>query len=67
MMRRLKCKSAAAQALADRFPGVSYLAWTWNFGYGGWSLISDANGDLSGSAYAAAVKAHYLARAKANP
>jgi hypothetical protein len=42
---------------------VSYIAWTWNFGYGGWSLISDSNGDLSGSPYAAAVKAHYQSRA----
>jgi aryl-phospho-beta-D-glucosidase BglC (GH1 family) len=56
----------ASQALTSggaSFPGVSYIAWTWNFGYGGWSLISDSNGDLSGSPYAAAVKAHYRSRA----
>jgi endoglucanase len=56
----------ASQALTSdgaSFPGVSYVAWTWNFGYGGWSLISDSNGDLSGSPYAAAVKAHYQSRA----
>jgi endoglucanase len=56
----------ASQALTSdgaSFPGVSYVAWTWNFGYGSWSLISDSNGDLSGSPYAAAVKAHYQSRA----
>ncbi len=56
----------ASQALTSggsSFPGVGYVAWTWNFGYGGWSLISDSNGDLSGSPYAAAVKAHYRSRA----
>jgi aryl-phospho-beta-D-glucosidase BglC (GH1 family) len=56
----------ASQALTSggaSFPGVSYVAWTWNSGYGSWSLISDSNGDLSGSPYAAAVKAHYQSRA----
>jgi hypothetical protein len=55
----------ASQALTSggsAFPGVGYVAWTWNFGYGGWSLINDSNGDSSGSVYANTVKAHYLAR-----
>jgi len=56
----------ASQALTSggsSFPGVSYVAWTWNFGYGGWSLITDTNGDVASSAYAAEVKSHYQSRA----
>jgi endoglucanase len=54
--------SKALKVADPAFPGISYLAWTWNFGYQGWSLISNSNGGLSGSPYAAAVKTHYLAR-----
>jgi endoglucanase len=56
----------ASQALTSggsSFPGISYIAWTWNFGYGGWSLITDSAGDVASSAYAAKVKSHYQARA----
>ena len=56
----------ASQALTSggsTFPGVSYVAWTWNFGYAPWSLISDSAGDSSGTTYANEVKSHYICRA----
>ena len=62
----------AAGQNASVFPGVSYVAWVWDYGpgwtsgggYNNWVLISDSNGDVfTPSAYAAEVKSHYLCRA----
>jgi len=53
----------ASQAINDpNFPGVSYVAWTWDAwaGVSSFILITDQNG--TPTPYGAYVKAHYLAR-----
>jgi endoglucanase len=55
--------SKALTSGGSSFPGVSYIAWTWDVGYGGYSLITNSAGGVASSAYAQAVHTHYLCRA----